>query len=501
MANKAPKQWDLTSNETLNSFKNWKENLVYTLSLDKSFAPFLKDGVTWGKQTSINATRGFADDGDNVPERKTKEEKCASLNLMLGQIANYATIISRNSIIKGSTSLNDIWEQIRLHYGFQTTGSRFLDLSSVRQLPGERPEDLYQRIVSFIDDNLLTTDGSLTHHSVAVTMDEEISPSLENVVVLLWLERLHIGLPALVKQRYGSELRNKTLASIKPEISQALTSLVEELSIGEDSWVCRTQSYNHQSSSRQSRSQSSRNSQQGGKYCCLCRTANRPNFQDHYLSQCRYLPESDRRHYSNIRNVEVLDLDGQEDFHENEAVIQYGGSGGASQNQYGVGASYGNGNGATNVVNNNNIGDENNNSNNLFLDPPPSILRRVSTRKSPRMQCFFAHFPVCLLLDSGAESNLMGERTCTLMGISYSKTNQGAQQVDMKTPLPIVGEISGIRITKGAHVFVLDALITKDDIGDVVAGEPFLERNDVALRPAKRQIIIKGREIISYESL
>ena len=71
----------------------------------------------------------------------------------------------------------------------------------------------------------------------------------------------------------------------------------------------------------------------------------------------------------------------------------------------------------------------------------------------------------------------------------------------MKTPLPIVGEISGIRITKGAHVFILDALITKDDIGDAVAGEPFLEPNDVALRPAKRQIIIKGREIIAYESL
>ena len=183
--NRAPKQWDLTSNETLNSFKNWKENLVYTLSLDKSFAPFLKDGVTWGKQSSVNPTRGFTDDAADAADRKTKEEKCASLNLMLGQIANYATIISRNSIIKGSTSLNDIWEQIRLHYGFQTTGSRFLDLSSIRQSPGERPEDLFQRLVSFVDDNLLTTDGSLTHHSVAVTTDEEISPSLENVVVLI----------------------------------------------------------------------------------------------------------------------------------------------------------------------------------------------------------------------------------------------------------------------------------------------------------------------------
>ena len=479
--NRAPKQWDLTSNETLNSFKNWKENLVYTLSLDKSFAPFLKDGVTWGKQSSVNPTRGFQDDAADVTDKKTKEEKCASLNLMLGQIANYATIISRNSIIKGSTSLNDIWEQIRLHYGFQTTGSRFLDLSSIRQSPGERPEDLYQRLLSFIDDNLLTTDGSLTHHSVAVTSDEEISPSLENVVVLIWLERLHVNLPALVKQRYGSELRNKTLASIKPEISQALSSLLEELSVGEDSRVCRTQNYNQRnnnySRNNNSRNSSSKSSQQrgGGKYCCLCRTANRPNYEDHYLSQCRYLPESDRKRLSNIRNVEAVEYDEEENenpSHEFEAM-----------NQYGAAAP-----------------DVNNNDNNLFLDPPSSI-RRVSTRKSPRMQCFYAHIPVCLLLDSGAELNLMGERACIMMGLVYSRTTQGAQQVDMKTPLPIVGEITGVRITKGPHVFVLDALITREDIGDIVAGEPFLERNDVALRPAKRQIIIRGRDIVSYESL
>ena len=59
----------------------------------------------------------------------------------------------------------------------------------------------------------------------------------------------------------------------------------------------------------------------------------------------------------------------------------------------------------------------------------------------------------------------------------------------------------GVKINKGAHVFILDALIIADDIGDIVAGEPFLERNDIAIRPAKQQIIIKGREVIPYASL
>ena len=41
-----PKQWQLSKNETLNSFTNWKENLFYTLSLDSNFSPFLLNGFS-----------------------------------------------------------------------------------------------------------------------------------------------------------------------------------------------------------------------------------------------------------------------------------------------------------------------------------------------------------------------------------------------------------------------------------------------------------------------
>ena len=47
---RAPKQWCLSKVETINSFENWKQNLLYTLSLDSNFAPFLGDGVTWLKK-------------------------------------------------------------------------------------------------------------------------------------------------------------------------------------------------------------------------------------------------------------------------------------------------------------------------------------------------------------------------------------------------------------------------------------------------------------------
>ena len=47
------------------------------------------------------------------------------LELMLGQIANYCPVISRNMIVKNSTCIGDIWQTIRLHFGFQTAGDIF----------------------------------------------------------------------------------------------------------------------------------------------------------------------------------------------------------------------------------------------------------------------------------------------------------------------------------------------------------------------------------------
>ena len=85
---RAPKQWPLMKNETINSFENWRQNLLYILSLDRNFSPFLADDCVWEKRTSTNILRGFTDDGNDIPEkaRKTAIQKKAELELMLGQI-------------------------------------------------------------------------------------------------------------------------------------------------------------------------------------------------------------------------------------------------------------------------------------------------------------------------------------------------------------------------------------------------------------------------------
>ena len=228
-SNRAPKQWCLTKNETITTFEAWRQNLQYSLSLYANFVLFLADNFMWLKKSSTARNRGLEPDGDDVPttRRRTAFEKNLQLELMLGQIANFCPVISRSSIVKNSTSISSVWQAIRAHYGFQSTGARFLDFSNIKLEVDERPEDLFQRLMSFTEDNLLVANGPVTHHGAHVTSDEELTPTLENMVVLTWLKLLHSDLPALVKQRYGTELRSKTLASLKPEISQALDYLLE----------------------------------------------------------------------------------------------------------------------------------------------------------------------------------------------------------------------------------------------------------------------------------
>ena len=162
-------------------------------------------------------------------------------------------------------------------------GAHFLDFADVTLDPEEKPEDLYQRLLAFIEDNLVCMDSNITHHGDKPDDDEELSPTLENIVVLVWLQLLNKDLPRLVKQRYGTDLRCRTLASIKPEISQALPSLLDELRTNSsDCSVMQTRTAPQRVKYKFS------NRTRPVKNCPLCKQAGRGD--QHFLSECRFLP-------------------------------------------------------------------------------------------------------------------------------------------------------------------------------------------------------------------
>ena len=104
--------------------------------------------------------------------------------------------------------------------------------------------------MAFVEDVLLKA-NSLSHHGDLITEEKELTPSLENCIVLTWLQRVHPELPKL-EQRYGTKLRSRTLVSTKPKISQALDSLLDEIRASDNAKVTRTatNTFRHASTQR-----------------------------------------------------------------------------------------------------------------------------------------------------------------------------------------------------------------------------------------------------------
>ena len=79
------------------------------------------------------------------------------------------------------------------------------------------------------------------------------------------------------------------------------------------------------------------------------------------------------------------------------------------------------------------------------------------------------------------------------------KTSQQALQADGVTPLAVVGE-TRLALSRADERLTLDALVVEDLDVDVLAGTPFMIANDISVRPAKRELLIQGSEVILYNS-
>ena len=446
---RALKPWCLKEDESFTGFQTWKSNLIYNLKQDPSFAPFLKKDVKWTK-LKTNRLRGLL-----ATETKSAEDRAEDLEAMLGCIANFCTVIARNTIINDSKCLDDIWQKIRLHYGFHTSGANFLDFVNIKLQPGERNETLYQRMSAFINDNLLKVDGNLTHDDEEVTSDEVISPTVENLIVLLWLEKLHPRLPTIVKQKYATALRTKTLYSLKPEISMAIPSLLEEAQSIEEARVMRLGGSGHrqQRSNYSKFNQSRKPDSKKTVECSLCKQAGRPS--NHFLSKCRYLLDSDRKYLSKARRVMgVLDESDEEEEFEEEYEDQQ------------------------------------------EAEQPPPHIRRVMSKGCPHMKVFHKSCPTEMTMDCGAEVDLIRRSDAIAIGAKIEKTDQTSTWGDGHE-LAVSGEVH-LTLTRGKHEFQFSALVV--DVLDVplLGGVPFLSRNDIMPRCATKEIILRDGSIVKY---
>ena len=310
---KIAKPWKLTEDESFSSYRAWQHNMIYTLSQDSAFAPFLKGNITWAKLTATAPHRGLQD--DTTGDRKlSKEEKVQNLNAMLRYITQWSPHYLANDIERNSTSIDSVWHFIRKYYSFQQSEAQFIKLCSIKMEENERPERLYQRILAHIQDNLLKRDGKLKYEGNEVTEDEDISPTVERMAVLRWMEVIDPDLPAYVARAFAHDLQNMTLKDLQPQIVDALDSFLEEIRSKRVSCSAarsftpgnsRNKSYNR-SFPRKTyyQPQRSATSSKITKTCRICKAEGR-QFMNHSIATCDYLSQAEKRDLIQSCRVDV----------------------------------------------------------------------------------------------------------------------------------------------------------------------------------------------------
>lgn len=476
---RAPKQWILGKKASISDFEAWKNNLVYTISLDPNFAPYLLEGSSWLKYNKATPLRGLVGDDAGSPNAKTGEQKLTHLEQMLGQVANYCPVISRNALIKNSTSIKSVWNIIRTHYGFQKCGGQILNLSDITMVSDDSYEDLYQKLNSFIDDNLLKSDDTLKHHEENINEDEEVSPTLENLLTVLWLQLIHPKLPKLVLQKYGTDLKKNTLASIRIEISSSLTSLLAELeSMDGNAQVLKTLHRGRNQLNFNSRPSGNAGSSFGKIFCPLCKEAKRP--YNHFLSKCQFLPDSDKKYFSRVRSIYGFEQNMSDDSDQLFNADYVSTSMGASNSTL-----FEDPNDLTNLcLNENDV--------NLGI---PSV-HKVNVQHSPFFDVNYNNQVMRLILDTGSETSMIRAGLAHHLGMKFGPSTQRAVQADGKTPLRVVAE-THVSVYRDGLTLHLDALIVENLDVDVIAGTPFIRKNDISIRLARNQICI-GSHTITY---
>ena len=103
------------------------------------------------------------------------------------------------------------------------------------------------------------------------------------------------------------------------------------------------------------------------------------------------------------------------------------------------------------------------------------------------MDTFHGYHTVRITIDSGAEGNMMRESTATRLSAEIKPSSQSAHQADGSSPLAVVGELR-LTFTRDSKSFLFKGLVVRDLDVEVLAGTPFMELNNISVRPAKRQV-------------
>ena len=102
-------------------------------------------------------------------------------------------------------------------------------------------------------------------------------------------------------------------------------------------------------------------------------------------------------------------------------------------------------------------------------------------KSSPFFNAYYKSKPVTITLDCGAESDFIRYDTAYALGLKINKSVHNANLADRKTALNVIGETHVI-FQRGDRTFTFNGLVVDELDSEILAGVPFIARNDIIPR-------------------
>ena len=232
------------------TFKVWRNTLIAHVQQDTNHHHFMDGGryATWqAADNGIRIERLIDDDPDKVVidgkrERigqaaynaeliQLRQKRNAQLSKFITHIATLCHHTENDDVTNQSTSLTWIFDYLKKHYGLETKGANFMNISEHPFQKGTPYQTYYKQYrASFIDN--LRKQGDIVQYknNLVLNEDEKLSPSFENAIVLWSLEKIDARLPLKVKKNYGHQMTgNVTLKDIQPVVFENIENMLDEL--------------------------------------------------------------------------------------------------------------------------------------------------------------------------------------------------------------------------------------------------------------------------------
>ena len=231
------------------TFKVWRNTLVSHIQQDKNHYHFMEEGKysSWrAAEFGRRIEHLHEQDPDKLvldaKERISQQQYELEINNLLtvrnAQLSKFITHIAtlchyteNDDITNSSTSLNWIFEYLKKHYGLETKGANFMNISQHVFQNGTPHQTFYKQYrASFVDNLRKRGDVVKYKNDFVLTEDEKLSPSFENAIILWTLEKIDPRLPDKVKKNYGHQMTgNVTLKDIQPVVFENISAMLEEL--------------------------------------------------------------------------------------------------------------------------------------------------------------------------------------------------------------------------------------------------------------------------------